>query len=306
MTIRNRLKKHSLKFLSLFLSIFLWAYVLNSEKMSFEKSVSLDYILPDDMIFAQKPPQEVTFQIHGPKAFIKAISEREDRLVIDLNRVNSKRQLFFQADVNPAQLSLPLGMVVQRVLPRKIPIRLEHKSSKIVPVKLEFSGHLPQRVVLAKSQLIPAEVEIYGPRSLIDELKSVSTRPVVLDTLIGQEFTIVELALPDDRFSFANESKVNLKYEIKIDSSPLTLSHVPIKFLSKNNSFRTKTKEVTLKLLVPESILKNRSNISSSIQVWADVPDRGKGKAEIPLKVVLPPSIQLQEISPKSIIVNMQ
>lgn len=305
MTIRSRLKKHSLKFLSLFLSVFLWAYVLNSEKMTFEKSVSLDYILPDDMVFAQKPPQEVIFQIHGPRAFMKAISEREDRLVIDLNRVNSKRQLFLQADVNPAQLSLPLGMVVQRVLPRKIPIRLEHKSSKIVPIKLELSGHLPDKVLLSKTQVIPPEIEIYGPRSLIHELKFISTRPVDVESLIGQEFTTLDLALPDERFSLSSDTKVNLKYEIKIDSSPVTLAHVPIKFLSKNNSFESKIKEVTLKLLVPEGILKNRSNISSSVQVWADVPDKGKGRAEIPLKVVLPPSVQLQEISPKSIIVNM-
>jgi YbbR domain-containing protein len=57
---------------------------------------------------------------------------------------------------------------------------------------------------------------------------------------------------------------------------------------------------------VPEKILKNRSNISSSIQVWADIPDEAVGRVEVPLKVVLPPSIHLLEISPKTIIVNIQ
>src|SRR5690606_33914115 len=111
---------------------------LNSEKVRFEKTVGLEYILPEDMMFAQKPPMEVTFMIEGPRAFVRTVAEREDRLVIDLNRANSKRQLSFHVDINPAQLSLPFGMIVERVIPRRIPIRLERKASKIVPVRPHF------------------------------------------------------------------------------------------------------------------------------------------------------------------------
>ena len=117
MKMRNRMKKHSLKFFSAFLSIFLWIYVLNSEKVKFEKTVSLEYILPVDMMFAQKPVQEVTFMIEGPRAFVRTVAEREDRLVIDLNLANARRQLNFNVDINPAKLNLPFGMVVERVLP---------------------------------------------------------------------------------------------------------------------------------------------------------------------------------------------
>src|SRR5690606_5783232 len=140
MIIKKRLKKHSLKFISAFLSIFLWVYVLNSEKVKFEKTVSLEYILPVDMMFAKKPVQEVTFLIEGPRAFVRTVAEREDRLVIDLNRANARRELNFSVDINPAQLNLPFGMIVERVLPRRLEIRLEKKASKIVPLRLQFAG----------------------------------------------------------------------------------------------------------------------------------------------------------------------
>ena len=306
MTMRTRLKKHSLKFLSLFLSVFLWAYVLNSEKVTFEKSVYLDFILPEDMIFSQKPSQEVTFQLQGPRAFVRTVTEREDRLIIDLNKANPKRQLFFHVEVNPAQLILPFGMVVERVVPRKIPIRLEKKSSKIVPLKFEMMGDLPDKLSLIKPLLIPEEVEVFGPRSVISDLKYLPTRAVDFDYLVGQQLVDLEVALPDDRLSLPSGTIVKLKYQIKAASPNLTLNDVPIKFLSKNKAIETKTKTVMLKLLVPESVTKNRSNISSSIQVWADIPERSKGKVEVPLKVVLPPSIHLLEVSPKSIIVNIQ
>jgi YbbR domain-containing protein len=303
---RKRLKKHSLKFISVFLSLFLWAYVLNSEKVKFEKTVSLEYILPEDMIFAQKPPLEVTFLIEGPRAFVRTVVDREDRLVIDLNRANSKRQLAFQVDINPTQLSLPFGMVVERVLPRRIPIRLEKKASKIVPIRAQFMGQLPEKLSLIKTELRPSEVEVYGPRSVIASLKELPTRPIEMETLVGHESVSVEVALTDERLTLTSGSEVTFSYQLKAAGGNLTLNDLPIKFLTRTKTLESKIKSAQVKLLVPEKILKNRSNISSSIQVWADIPDGALGRVEVPLKVVLPPSIHLLEISPKTIIVNIQ
>lgn len=306
MKMQNRIKKHSLKFFSLLLSLFLWAYVLNSEKIRFEKTVMLEYILPEDMIFAQKPPLEVTFMINGPRAFVRTVSEREDRLVIDLNRANSKRELAFHIDINPAQLSLPFGMVVEKVVPRRIPIRLERKASKIVPLKLQFSGSLPDKLSLVKTELRPAEVEVYGPRSVIAQLKELPTRPIDLETLIGQESVAVEVAVTDERLTLTSGYDVTFNYQLKAASANLTLKDLPIKFLTRSKTLESKIKTASLKLLVPEKVIKNRSNISSTVQVWADIPENAKGRIEVPLKVVLPPSIHLLEINPKTIIVNIQ
>lgn len=306
MKMRNRVKKHSLKFLSVFLSIFLWAYVLNSEKVRFEKTVSLEYILPEDMIFAQKPPLEVTFLIEGPRAFVRTVAEREDKLVIDLNRANTKRQLNFQVDINPTQLSLPFGMVVERVIPRRIPIRLERKASKIVPLRLQFTGELPAKLSLVKTELKPAEVEVYGPRSLISRLKELPTRPIELESLVGQESVPVEVALTDERLTLTSGYDIAFHYQLKASSANLVLKNQPIRFLTQSKNVRSAVRSASLKLLVPEKIIKNRSNISSSVQVWADIPEDAKGRVEVPLKVVLPPSIHLLEISPKTIIVNIQ
>ncbi len=306
MSMKNRLKKHSLKFLSVFLSVFLWAYVLNSEKVKFEKTVALEYILPTDMVFATKPVQEVTFMIEGPRAFVRTVSEREDRLVIDLNRANAKKQLNFSIDINPAQLNLPFGMVVERVLPRRLDIKLEKKASKIVPLKLQFSGQLPDKLSLGKTRLEPAEVEVYGPRSLISKLKEIPVRPIELDSLPGHETVPVEIALSDERMTITGGFDVKFHYQLKASSSNLTLKGLPIRYLSEKRKIIGNMKFATVKLLVAEKVLKSRSNVSSSVQVWADIPSNAQGRVEVPLKVILPPSMHLLEISPKSIIVNIE
>lgn len=306
MKMRNRLKKHSLKFISVFLSVFLWIYVLNSEKVKFEKTVQLEYILPVDMMFAQKPVHEVTFMIEGPRAFVRTVAEREDRLVIDLNRANARRSLNFNVDINPAQLNLPFGMVVERVLPRRLAIRLEKKASKIVPLRLQFSGQLPDKLSLHNPILEPAEVEVYGPRSLISRIKELPIKPVELESLPGLDQIPVEVQLTDDRLTLTGGFDIKFGYQLKAASSNFTLKDVPIKFLSEKRKVTSTIKTAEVKLLIPEKIMKNRSNVSSTIQVWADIPEEARGRTEVPLRVILPPSIHLLEIEPKTIIVNIQ
>lgn len=306
MKMKGRMKKHSLKFISVFLALFLWIYVLNSEKVKFEKTVTLEYILPSDMIFADKPISEVIFLIEGPRAFVRTVAEREDKLVIDLARYNQKRQLNFTVDINPAQLNLPFGMTVERVLPRRIPIRLEKKASRIVPLRAFFTGKLPDQLSMIKSELSSSEVEVYGPRSVVAKIKELTTKPIELDTLTGSDEIPVEVQLSDDRLILTSGYDLKLKFELKAVSANLTLNEVPIKLMTQSKKMTSVTKFATLKLLVPERVLKNRSNVSSSIQVWADIPPDALGRTEVPLKVVLPPSMHLLEISPKSIVVNIQ
>jgi YbbR domain-containing protein len=306
MIIRKRLKKHSLKFISAFLSIFLWIYVLNSEKVKFEKTVTLEYILPDELVFAQKPPQDATFLIEGPRAFVRTVAEREDKLVIDLNRPNYRRQLNFSVDINPAQLSLPFGMVVERSVPRRLQIRLEKKASRIIPVKARFTGSLPDKISLHKTEIHPSEVEVYGPRSLIADLHELPTKPIDLSNLLGNEIIPVEIQLPDERLTLTSGYDLKFTYQVKTATANLTLSNIPIKFLSRSKKFSSPTQFATVKLMVPEKILKNRSNVSSTIQVWADVPEDAKGNLHVPLKVVLPPSMHLLEIFPQTILVNVK
>jgi YbbR domain-containing protein len=306
MKMRNRMKKHSLKLISLFLSVFLWVYVLNSEKVKFEKTVVLEYILPLDMMFAQKPPHEVTFMIEGPRAFVRTVAEREDRLVIDLNRSNVRKQLSFNVDINPSQLNLPFGMVVERVIPRKLNIRLEKKASKIVPLRLQLAGQLPEKLSLQNGTLEPSEVEVYGPRSLISRLKELPVSPIDLDTLPGLDQVPAEVQLPDERLTISGGHDIKFNYQLKAASSNFVLKNVPIRFLSEKQRITSTVKLADLKLLIPEKVMKNRSNISSTIEVWADIPENARGRVSVPLKVVLPPTIHLLEISPKTIIVNVQ
>jgi len=302
----KKMRKHSIKFISLFTALFLWMYVQNSETVKFEKTVGLEFILPSDMVFAETPVQEVVFMIEGPRAFVRNVSEREDKLLIDLNKAGAKKQQSFGIDIVPTQLSLPFGMVVERVLPRKINIKLEKKARKTVPLKPRFVGNLPEGLSISRSEMSPKEIEIWGPQSLVKNIKEISTAPIDKETLIGGNSMNVELIQRDDRVVYEIYQPPKLNYQLKATKANLILRDLPIRYLTQNKKAKANTSTATIRLLVPESMIeRGNAAISSSIQVWADIPTQTEGRVEANLRAILPPGVHLVDISPRSIIVNL-
>jgi YbbR domain-containing protein len=110
--------------------------------------------------------------------------------------------------------------------------------------------------------------------------------------------------LADERFSLSSNLDIRLKFDLKASSPNLILRNIPIRYFAENSMVLSPIKSATLKLLIPDK-MKNRHNVSSSIQVWADIPEGAKGKVEVPLKAIIPPGVHQLEIIPKTIIVNV-
>jgi YbbR domain-containing protein len=306
MIMRNRIKKHSLKLISVLISLLIWVYVLNSEKMQFEKVVSLDYILPEDRVFLSKPPQEVTFIIKGVRSFARTVSDSKDRVVIDLSRSPFARENMIEYELLHSQLKLPYGMKVERIIPKKLSLRLDKKELKTVPLKLRIGGDLPQDLLLHNPVLSPSKIEVFGPKSLLTNFDEIGTRPVLLPSLLGQNEISVDLSVPDERISLLTKDEVKLSYQIKAARSNFRLKDVPIRLITDKRKVSFDVKTANVSLYLSDKIIKNRLKISSSIEVWAEVPVGARGRVVIPLKAVLPPSMHLLEILPKTIIVNVE
>lgn len=309
MTMKNRLKKHSLKFISILLSFFLWIYVINSEKMIFEKTIELEYILPPGLVFSKIPLHEIHIIVEGPKAFSRMVIDNKERFKVDLKKSDlSKKQLLnFNLEIDPAQLNLPLGMKVNRIQPRKINVALEKKIKKLLPLTLNFSGNLPEGLEMDNYFLEPSEMEVYGPASVIARLKSISIRPIELEGLLGSDQVNADIQLPDERLTVDLNQVIKFNYQIKLVNSHLNFRNLPIQIKNKTNkNFVLNAEFANVKIFVPKNLQNSQSTILNGIQVWGELPENAEGQSIVPLKVNLPPNIQLLEVTPKSIIVNMQ
>lgn len=302
MKMKFKARKHSLKAVALFTGTILWFYVLNASRIRLEKIVTIQYVLPDNVVFATKPPQEATVMLEGPRAFMRSMMEREEKVLIDLSRSSFRDNLRPKINVKDEDLNLPFGVLVEKLTPRILPLKLERKASKIVPVRYGLAGELPEDLQLQNPRLKPTEVEVVGPRSLIAGLKEVTTRPVDVESLYGQDAVTLEWNLSDDRLVISRPASAQLSYELKARKSNLVLERIPIRILGEGALVREQT--VTLILWAPKDMARRVEKSDLNVQVWADIPDGARGKTEVELRAVLPPRLHLLDMRPKRILVE--
>jgi YbbR domain-containing protein len=302
MSLKLRSKKHSLKILSFLTAIVLWSYVLSASRSVIEKTVTVQYLLPDDTVFQVKPVQEINVTFEGPRAFIRSIVDKDEKLVIDLTKPpyvnNSKPQIILRA----TDIVVPFGIQAQKVSPRALSLKLEKKMSKILPVKIPNFPELPTDLEMTGLKVSPKEVEVTGPRSVIQRMKEVSTKSIDVENLYGQSSLVLDWNFPDERVVVTKGASPEIRYNLKARRSNLLLEKVPIRLMGDGELLRQQ--EVDLILWAPTDIVRRVDKRDINVQVWAEVPLDAKGKVEVELRAVLPPRLHLVEIRPKRVLVE--
>jgi hypothetical protein len=299
---RLRSRKHSLKIVALFTGTVLWFYVLNAARIRIDKTVTIQYVLPDHAVFAIKPPQEVVVTLEGPRAFMRPILDREEKILVDVSRPPWNDSMRPQPVLRAADFVLPFGVKVEKITPRVLPLRLERKASRVLPVKAMLAGELPDDLELTSMSVTPAEVEVVGPRSLIANMTEVQTRSIEVESLYGQNSLALEWNLPDERLVVARGNSPTLNYGLKVKKANLVLEKVPVRLLGEGSLPRQQN--VTLVLWAPLDIVRRVDKSELNVQVWAEVPENAPGPTEVALRAVLPPRLHLVEIRPKRILVE--
>ncbi len=301
MKLKLKSRKHSLKLVALVTGAILWFYVLNAARIRVDKIVTLQYVLPDHAVFAVKPPSEATVTIEGPRAFMRSVLDREEKIVINLSKKPWRDSLRPQPVLRGSDLVLPFGVKVEKMNPRVLNLRLERKARKTLPVKMSFSGELPPDLVLKDISIKPKEVEVIGPKSLVGAMKEVSVRPVDFESLYGQNSLPLEWNLLDDRILVKGSVEPVLSYSLKAKKANLVLEQVPVRFIGDG---KPRQQFVTLVLWAPSDMARRVDKSDLNVQVWADMPANLKRSTEVSLRAVLPPRLHLVEIRPKRILVD--
>ncbi len=294
--------KYTLRLFSLLTAIVLWFYVLNAARSTIDKTFTVQYILPDHMVFQSKPVQEVTITLEGPRTFMRSVIDREEKLTIDLTkspyRDNNRPSIPIKLD----ELILPFGIKAEKVSPRVLNLKLERKVTKILTVKAPLIGDIPTDLILEDVRVIPKEVEVTGPRSVLSKIKEISARSIEIESLFGQTSLTLDWNLPDERIVIADGISPQLRYNLKARRSNLVLDKIPVRLLGEGELVRQR--EVELILWAPMDVIRRVDKRDLNVQVWAEIPENTKGRVEVELRAVLPPRLHLIEIRPKRVLVE--
>lgn len=293
-----KLRRPLLKIFSITFSFLLWLYVLSSAQIQVEKNIKINYILPDRYAIKNITPVEITYTLSGPRAFVRSILKKENIITIDLKKRFIPGQNKYTISVKSLEMSFPFGIEVVKVEPSRLSIDLERKSTKIVPIKLISTGEVPSDHKMIESYIYPREVNVSGPRSLVNKVESFETFPIELNGLTGIGQRKLSIVQSDARL-YLPFNQVDYHYNLKPTRANLIIKDVPVRFLSTNMVLSSNRREVNLMVLADK--VNETSYPKDKIKVIAEIPDNASGNVEVPLKAQLPKGVHLLEIQPATI-----
>jgi YbbR domain-containing protein len=162
---------------ALIISIF---YRMNTLETRFF-SVPLQIDTNENLVPSSSISSAVRISLRGEPDGIQQIIEDDIEAFIDLGRYTSEGTYKVPVQIRKKDSALGISPLEISVLPIEIPLVLEQKVRKSIPVFPIFLGSVAQGYELSSQQLIPEMVIAEGPRSIIEDKNSFNTEIIDLD-----------------------------------------------------------------------------------------------------------------------------
>ena len=122
----------------------------------------------------------VRLTLSGSGTLIKSLRPDQVRVRLDLANTLLGQNNFIITSHN---ITLPPGIVLKGVTPHNVSVDLDATVRKELPVQVDWTGRLPENLILTEASVEPQRVEIVGSRRVLETLTTIYTEKVYLDRL---------------------------------------------------------------------------------------------------------------------------
>ncbi|HZP43745.1 MAG TPA: CdaR family protein [Candidatus Binatia bacterium] len=302
--LRDALRRNTgLKLLSLVLAILAWVSV-NVQGGGAERELELNVETlrkPPDLVVSN-PPRPVKVTIRGPRTILDQVDERREKIMLDFSRATpgDVRIDLKQEMIRP---SLQGRLSVVRMEPARLKIRLERLVRRAVPVHADLAGTPAFGYTVAESHVTPAQVEVTGPASKVDDLKEITTEPIDLRGLSESFQRQALLTWAGDLLNFAPD-RVTVAITIEPVIVVREFKHVDVTVRNAGDvRAHIVPESVDIAIRGPQHLLKNYKLTDG--QVYVDAKGLEPGAHRVPVKVDLAPPLELTRQQPEMVTLQL-
>ncbi|MBK9154470.1 MAG: hypothetical protein IPM25_09695 [Chloracidobacterium sp.] len=185
--VRNILRKVFLedwlmKLFALAITFALWVGVTGLSQPTVQRmsGIPLSLRLSSNVEVTNSPIQEVDIVISGDKRKVDQIVKNDLIISVDLTDILPGDRVV-QLSPDNVSISLPNGIKLDEIQPRRIAVKLEPVEEKEVAVNAVTEGAVPEGFeVYGSPTITPAKVRVRGPANLVRSLASVTTDKIDL------------------------------------------------------------------------------------------------------------------------------
>jgi YbbR domain-containing protein len=184
------------KLLALVLAFGFWYALGGRGEVAANVPVIVQYRnIPPDLEITSDHLDRLFVKLRGPASRLTPEELAKTAVTIDLAGVNNPGDQTFTID--SANLGLPGGVSLVRVVPAQIRVHFDRRGSKTVPVDVRYTGPPPGGYRISEQSVYPPSVQVVGPEAKLSHVDSIPTDAVDLDAAVGTREFRVSLSTGD-------------------------------------------------------------------------------------------------------------
>lgn len=214
------------------------------------------------------------------------ISDRSDRLRQSIKMV-------------PRYVKTPSRAHAVRFYPAEVTVTIDREVERVLPVKAAFEGELPEGIQLEKAACEPASVRVRGAEQRLRALEQVRTEPISLDGRYNSFKTHVAVAAGGQSWT-ADPERVSVQLTLVERVATRRIEKNTVRPLLASDDTRVvKIRPEKVAIIVRGSPLRLENLNAADVYTYVDCTELiESAEYEVPVRVDLPPGMQIEKIEP--------
>jgi YbbR domain-containing protein len=139
----------------------------------------------------------IRITLRGDANSIYAIQEEDIQAYVDVSKFSAPGNYQPTVQIRKRGMALEISPLEVRMEPGEIPLSLDHKISKFVPIKVNLQGEVEAGYLLDSYNFSPRQVIVDGPSAHLNNIKELNTELVDLSRR-SDDFTVTVNILNQD------------------------------------------------------------------------------------------------------------
>lgn len=221
----ERARIWGLRLLALAISVAMWYSVsLQGRETMTERVVeaSVSYNRPRGFVILD-PVGSVNVLLRGSSKKVRMLNPYQVNVQVELTQ---SQKGSFSVSLGPEDVQVPEGFEAVSVNPNVIRVELDNEVTQRLPVRPQLVGEPAAGSVAGEPEMLPDQVLVTGPESLIAKYDGIKTWPINLDGHSQTFEQTIGVTSPDPLIQVVQPSKVNVKVpmETAADGNPDAIS----------------------------------------------------------------------------------
>ena len=153
----------------------------------------------------------VNLRLSGSGALIKSIRPEQIKVTLDLSKAVIGDNSFTITNEN---VSHPPGIFLRDIKPQAVSVMLDILSKKELPIQVDWVGKSPEHLIITSARLDPDKIEVIGGSRILEDISTIYTEKVPLDTIKTTGPIRARLALNPASLKIAPGSQEEILVEV--------------------------------------------------------------------------------------------